>query len=143
MVRPIVSESGSEIKTNKTEVVPSFPTSVVKDDEGPAWCDWVEKEVVGFAIDAMVGGYRRQIGIRAENVQCELSLGKNCGPVVDGERGVSCSQKTDEVPAKSLNSAFCGVGAFLVWGNQLVGDVLMVEVGKQGLRSFVVQNLDF
>jgi hypothetical protein len=80
-----VSECGSEIKTNKTEVVSSFPTSVVEDDEGPTWCDWVGKEVVGFAIDAVMSGYRRQIGIRAENVQCELSLGKKGGPVDDGE----------------------------------------------------------
>ncbi len=85
MVRSIVSECGSEIKTNEVEVVASFPTSVVEDDEGPTWCDRVGKEVVGFAIDAVVGGYRRQIGVRAENVQCELSLGKKCGPVVDGE----------------------------------------------------------
>jgi hypothetical protein len=42
------------------------------------------------------------------------------------------------VPTKSLNGAFCGVGAFLVGGDQLVGDVLGVEVGKQGHRSFVV-----
>ena len=85
MVGTIVGECGSEIKTDEAEVVPSFPTSVVEDDEGPTWCDWVGKEVVGFAIDAVVGGYRWQIGIRAENVQCELSLGKKCGPVVDGE----------------------------------------------------------
>ena len=51
---------------------------------------------------------------------------------------MSCSQETEEVPTKSLNGAFCGVGAFLVWGDKLVGDVLVVEVGKQGRRAFVV-----
>jgi hypothetical protein len=85
MVGPIVGECGSEIKTDKTEVVPSFPTSVVEYDEGPTWCDRVGKEVVGFAIDIVVGGYRRQVGVRAENVHCELNLGKKGGPVVDRE----------------------------------------------------------
>ncbi len=98
----------------------------------------VGKEVVGLAIDAIVGGYRRKISVRAENIQSKLSLGRKGGPVVDGERGVSCSQETKEVPTKSLNGAFCGVGAFLVWGDKLVGDVLVVEVGKQGRRAFVV-----
>ncbi len=56
---------------------------------------------------------------------------------------MSCSQETEEVPAKSLYGAFCGVGAFLVWGDQLVGNVLCVEVGEEGRRSFVVKDLDF
>ncbi len=51
---------------------------------------------------------------------------------------MSCSQETEEVPTKSLNDAFCGVGAFLVGGDQLVGNVLCVEVGEEGHRSFVV-----
>ena len=85
VVGTIVGECGSEIKTDEAEVVPSFPTSVVEDDEGPTWCDRVGKEVVGFSKDAVVGGYRRQIGVRAEHVQCKLSLGKQGGPVVDGK----------------------------------------------------------
>ncbi len=57
---------------------------------------------------------------------------------------MSRSQETEEVPTKSLNGAFCGVGAFLVGRDQLVGDVLCVEVGEEGhRRSFVVQDLDF
>ncbi len=73
VVGTIVGECGFEIKTDEAEVVPSFPTSVVEDDEGPTWCDRVEKEVVGFSKDAVVSGYRRQIGVRAEHVQCEAS----------------------------------------------------------------------
>ncbi len=136
-----MGECRAEIKTNETEVVQSVTSSVVEDNEGPAWCDRVGKEVAGLAIDAVVGGYRRKIGVRAENIQSKLSLGKMGGPVVDGERGVSCSQETKEVPTKSLNGAFCGVGAFLVWGNQLVGNVLVVEVGEQGHRGFVVSRI--
>ena len=56
---------------------------------------------------------------------------------------MSCSQETEEVPTKSLSGAFCGVGAFLVGGDQLVGNVLCVEVGEEGRRSFVVKDLDF
>ena len=48
---------------------------------------------------------------------------------------MSCSQETEEVPTKGLDGAFRGVGAFLVGGYWLVGDVLVVEVGKQGLRD--------
>ncbi len=54
-----MGECGFGIETDETEVVPSFPTSVVEDDEGPTWCDRVGKEVVGFAKNAVVGGYRR------------------------------------------------------------------------------------
>ena len=55
VVRPIVRECRSEIKTDNSEVVPSFPTRVVEDDEGSAWRNRVGKEVVGLTIDAMVG----------------------------------------------------------------------------------------
>ena len=85
VVRPIMRECRSEIKTDNPEVVPSFPTRVVEDDKGPAWCNWVGKEDVGLAIDAVVGGYRRKISVRAEYIQGELGLGKKCGPVVDRE----------------------------------------------------------
>ncbi len=50
---------------------------------------------------------------------------------------MSCSQETEEVPTKGLDGTFRGVGAFLVGGYWLVGDVLVVEVGTQGLRGFV------
>ncbi len=63
-----MSECRSEIKTNEIEVVPSFPTRVVQDDKGPAWGNWVGKEVVGFAIDAVVGGYRWKVSVRAEHI---------------------------------------------------------------------------
>jgi hypothetical protein len=82
VIGPIVSECRSEIKPNETEVVPSFPTRVVQDDKGPAWCNRVRKEVVGSAIDAVVGGYRRKISVRVEYIQGKLNLGKKCGPVV-------------------------------------------------------------
>jgi hypothetical protein len=67
-----------------------------------------------------------------------VSLGEKGGPVVDREGGVSCSQETKEMPTKSLDGTFCGVGSNLVWGNQLEGDVLVVEVDKQGRGGFVV-----
>jgi hypothetical protein len=53
----------SEVKSIKSKVVPSFPMSIVEDDEGPAWCDRVCKEVVRFAIDAVVGRDRRKVGV--------------------------------------------------------------------------------
>jgi hypothetical protein len=43
---------------------------------------------------------------------------------------MSRSQETKEMPTKGLNRPFRGVGAFLVWGDWLVGDALVVEVGK-------------
>jgi hypothetical protein len=55
VVRPIMSECRSEIKIDKPEVVPSFPTRVVEDDEGSVWRNRVGKEVVGLTIDTMVG----------------------------------------------------------------------------------------
>jgi hypothetical protein len=51
-------------KSNKSKVVQSGMTdSVVEDDEGPAWCDRVCKEVVWYAIDAVVGRDRRKVGV--------------------------------------------------------------------------------
>ena len=46
---------GSEVEPDETEVVPSFTTSVVEDDEGPTWCDRVGKEVVGCTKNAVMG----------------------------------------------------------------------------------------
>jgi hypothetical protein len=42
------------------------------------------------------------------------------------------------MPPERLNGPFCGVGAFLVWGDELVGDALVVKVGKKGCGGFVV-----
>jgi hypothetical protein len=53
----------TEVKSNTSKVVPSFPTSVAEDDEGPTWCDRVCKEVVWYAIDAVVGRDRRKVGV--------------------------------------------------------------------------------
>ena len=63
---------------------------------------------------------------------------EKCGPVVDRKRGVGCSQETKEMPTKGLNGPLRGVGAFLVWGDELVGDALVVKVGKKGCGGFVV-----
>ena len=49
--------------------------------------------------------------------------------MVDRERGVSCSQDAKEVPAEGLDGAFGGVGAFVIGGNELVGNLVSVEVG--------------
>ena len=55
VVRPIMVKCRSEIKSNEAEVVPSFATGIVKDDESPAGCNWVREEVVGLAINSVVG----------------------------------------------------------------------------------------
>ncbi len=46
---------------------------------------------------------------------------------------MSRCKKTEKVPPKGLNRAFCSVGAFLVRGNGLVSDVLSVEVSEERL----------
>ncbi len=55
VVRPIMVKCRSEIKSNESEVVPSFATGIVEDDESPAGCNWVREEVVGLAINSVVG----------------------------------------------------------------------------------------
>ena len=55
VVRPIVMKCRSKIKTNEAEIVPSFASGVVNDDEGTARGDRVRDEVVGLAEDIMVG----------------------------------------------------------------------------------------
>jgi hypothetical protein len=49
--------------------------------------------------------------------------------VVDRERGVSGSQDTEKVPAESLDGAFGGVCAFVIGGDELVGNLVSVKVG--------------
>jgi hypothetical protein len=56
VIRPIVGEGWSKIKSDETEVVPSFASSVVQHNERPARGDRVGEKVVGFAIDSIVGG---------------------------------------------------------------------------------------
>ncbi len=138
MVRPIVVECRFEIKPNETEVVPSFSTGIVKDDEIPAGCNWVGEEVVRLAIDSVVGRDRWKISVGSLKIECQLSLGKEGRPMVDWEGRMSRCKETEEVPSKGLNRAFCSVGTFLVRGNELVSDVLTVEVSEERLRSFVV-----
>ena len=42
VVRPIVVQCRSEVKSNEAEVVPSFATGIVEDDESPAGCNCVK-----------------------------------------------------------------------------------------------------
>ena len=63
VVRPIMVKCRSEIKSNEAEVVPSFATGIVKDDESPAGCNWVREEVVGLAINSVVGRDRWKVSV--------------------------------------------------------------------------------
>ncbi len=40
-IRPVVRQGGTQVETDKTEVVPCFATCVVKNDEGATGCDGV------------------------------------------------------------------------------------------------------
>ena len=64
VVRPIVVKCRFEIKTNEAEVVPCFATGIVEDYESPAGCNWVREEVVGLAINSVVGRDRQMEGQR-------------------------------------------------------------------------------
>jgi hypothetical protein len=125
---------------NEPKVVPSFTASVVKDDEGAAGCNWVGKEVVGFAEDAIVCRDGMEIGVGTHEV--EFSLGKESRPVIDRERGMGSCQETEKVSAEGLNSTFSSISAFVVGGNELIGDIFGLKVGEQGLGGFIVQDLD-
>ena len=70
VVRPIVVKCRFEVKSNEAEVVPSFATGIVEDDESPAGCNWVGEEVVGLAIDSVVGRDRRQVGVGLLKIEC-------------------------------------------------------------------------
>ena len=133
VVRPIMVKCRSEIKSNKAEVVPSFATGIVKDDESPAGCNWVREEVVGLAINSVVGRDRWKVSVGSLKIECQFSLGKEGRPMVDWERRMSRCKETEKMSSKGLNRAFCSVGTFLVRGNGLIGDVLTVEVGEERL----------
>ena len=76
VVRPIVVKYRSEVKTNEAEVVPSFATGIVEDDESPAGCNWVGDEVVGLAINSVVGRDRCKVSVGSLKIECQFSLGK-------------------------------------------------------------------
>jgi hypothetical protein len=50
--------------------------------------------------------------------------------VVDGERGVRSGQEAEEVSAEGLDCTFSNIGAFLVGGNELVGNLFGLKVGE-------------
>ena len=54
-VRAIVRQSWTEVEADEAEIVPSFASGVVDDDEGTTRSDRVRDEVVGLAEDTMVG----------------------------------------------------------------------------------------
>ena len=76
VVRPIVVKCRSEVKSNEAEVVPSFATGIVEDDESPAGCNWVGDEVVGLAINSVVGRDRCKVSVGSLKIECQFSLGK-------------------------------------------------------------------
>ncbi len=53
--------------------------------------------------------------------------------MVDWERRMSRCKVTEKVSSKGLDRAFCSVGTFLVRGNGVVSDVLIVKVGEERL----------
>ena len=76
VIRPIVMKCRSKIKTNEAEVVPSFATGIVKDDESPAGCNWVGEEVVRLAMDSVVGRDRWKVSVGSLKIECQFGLGK-------------------------------------------------------------------
>jgi hypothetical protein len=76
VVRPIVVQCRSEVESNEAEVVPSFATGIMEDDESPAGCNWVGEEVVGLAIDSVVSRDRWEVGVGSLKIECQFSLGK-------------------------------------------------------------------
>ena len=74
VVRPIVVKCRSEVKTNEAEVVPSFATGIVEDDESPAGCNWVGDEVVGLAINSVVGRDRCKVSVGSLKIECQFKL---------------------------------------------------------------------
>ena len=70
VVRPIVVQCRSEVESNEAEVVPSFAAGIVEDDESPAGCNWVGEEVVGLAIDAVVGRDGKEVGVGSLKIEC-------------------------------------------------------------------------
>jgi hypothetical protein len=68
VIRPIVGEGRSKIKSDETEVVPSFSASVVQNDERPARGDRVGEEVIWFAIGSILGGDGVKVGVSAHQI---------------------------------------------------------------------------
>ena len=54
-VRTIVRQSWTKVEADEAEIVPSFASGVVNDDEGTTRGERVRDEVVGLAEDTMVG----------------------------------------------------------------------------------------
>ncbi len=76
----------AQVETDEAEVVPCFATCVVDDDQCAAGCDGVGQEILWGAVDAVMCGDGREIGVRVHEVESEFGLGKKFGPVVNRER---------------------------------------------------------
>ena len=122
----------AQVETDETEVVPCFATCVVDDDQGAAGCDGVRQEIVGSAVDAVMCGDGREIGVRVHKVEREFGLGEKFWPVVNRERWVGGCQDAEKVSFESLYTTFRGVRSLLVWWNGVMNDVLGREESEEG-----------
>ncbi len=88
-VRAIVRQSWTKVEADEAEIVPSFASGVVNDDEGTARGDRVRGEVVRLAENTMVGRDGGLVVVGAHEIKSEFGLWKELGPVVDRKRWVS------------------------------------------------------
>ena len=75
----------------------------MEDDESPAGCNWVGEEVVGLAINSVVGRNSWEVSVWSLKIECQFSLGKEGRPMVDGEGRMSRCKETEKVSSKGLN----------------------------------------
>ena len=98
--------------------------------------------VEGGGVKAVPGGEIGGRVPRAEEVECELSLGEKGVPKVKGEVKVGGGEGGDKVILERANRTFRRVSTVILGGDKLDGNGLGLgaEKGGQVLRSFIVGN---
>ena len=75
---------------------------------------------------------------RTEEIECEVSMGDEVVPEMQGGVGVADTEAGGEAILVGLDGVFCGVGAMKVWGNELEPYAGIAQKIFEAARAFIV-----
>ena len=113
---------------------------VVHYDELPCGMDGMGGEVELLAMDAVPGRTGRVGGKHAHAIESEHGERQERRPPVGRERNMNRRKGGEKMVLGGLDGPFRRVGAVLVGGNVLIGDVLRDEISREGGRGLVVED---
>ena len=113
---------------------------VVRHDKLTCGVDGMGGEVYLPAMDAVPGRTGRVGGKHAHAIESEHGERQERRPPVGRERNMNRRKGGEKMVLGGLDGPFRRVGAVLVGGNVLIGDVLRDEISREGGRGLVVED---